>query len=218
MVAIVKPLYDISPKLTHRTAVFPGDVPFLATKHLSFDRGDHLMLSSIQTTVHAGAHADAPCHYHEQGADISNCDLSKYLGLCQVVTVESAEKNGRIYPHHISTVKISAPRVLFRTNSFPEPEIWTPDFFSLSPEIIEYLAELGVTTVGIDTPSVDPHDSKDLESHQALYHHGFAVLEGLILEAVPDGEYTLIALPLPLVGLDASPVRAVLLPPRAPII
>lgn len=215
---MVNALYDISPKLTPRTAVFPGDVPFLATKHLGFDRGDHLMLSSIQTTVHVGAHADAPCHYHEQGADISACDLNKYLGLCQVVTVENAAQNGRIYPHHIASVKISAPRVLFRTHSFTDTEHWSPDFFSLSPEMIEYLAPQGVCTVGIDTPSVDPHDSKELETHQALHRHDFAVLEGLTLSAVPDGEYTLIALPLPLVGLDASPVRAVLLPPRTPLI
>ena len=214
---MVKPLYDISPKLTHRTAVFPGDVPFLATKHLGFDQGDHLMLSSIQSTVHVGAHADAPCHYHEQGADIYACDLSKYLGLCQVVTVEKAAQNGRIYPHHIASIQITAPRLLFRTNSFADPEQWTPDFFSLSPEVIDHLATLGVTTVGIDTPSVDPHDSKELETHQALFRHGVAVLEGLVLSAVPDGEYTLIALPLPLVGLDASPVRAVLLPARTPL-
>lgn len=211
-------LYDISPKLTPRTAVFPGDVPFLATKHLSFDQGHHLTLSSIETTVHLGAHADAPCHYHEQGKDIASCDLSRYLGLCQVVTVESADQNGRIYPHHINSAKITTPRLLFRTNSFPDPEKWTPHFHSLSPEMIEYLSRQGVFTVGIDTPSVDPHDSKDLETHQALYKHQFAVLEGLTLEAVPDGEYTLIALPLPLVGLDASPVRALLLPPREPIL
>lgn len=211
-------LYDISPKLTHRTAVFPGDVPFTATKHLCFENGDHLMLSSIQATVHIGAHADAPCHYHKQGSDISQADLNKYMGLCQVVTVEKVEADGRIYPRHLNSLKITAPRVLFRTNSFSDPEFWTPDFVSLSPELIAFLAAHGVFTVGIDTPSVDPHDSKNLETHQALYLHEFAVLEGLILHSVPDGEYTLIALPLPLVGLDASPVRAILLPPRTPIV
>ncbi|NBW81674.1 hypothetical protein EBR21_07955, partial [bacterium] len=109
-------------------------------------------------------------------------------------------------------------RVLFRTNSFPDPEQWQDDFCSLSPELISDLAARGVMTVGIDTPSVDPHDSKDLESHQALLRHDVAVLEGLDLSKVPDGEYTLVALPLPLVGFEASPVRAVLLPARMAII
>jgi hypothetical protein len=43
--------------------------------------------------------------------------------------------------------------------------------------------------------------------------HDMAILEGLDLSAVPDGLYELIALPLKLVGYDASPVRAVLRSP-----
>lgn len=211
-------LYDISPKLTPRTAVFPGDVPLSAANHLSFESGDHLMLSSIQSTVHIGAHADAPCHYNPAGRDISQCDLRRYLGLCQVVTVEQGDADGRIYPHHLNGVHISAPRLLFRTNSFPDPECWTNHFLSLSPTLIEFLATKGVLMVGIDTPSVDPHDSKELETHHALFRHDISVLEGLILSSVPDDEYTLVALPLPLVGLDASPVRAILLPARSAIV
>jgi len=37
-----------------------------------------------------------------------------------------------------------------------------------------------------------------------------AILEGLVLNDVPAGKYELIALPLKLVGFDASPVRAIL--------
>lgn len=210
-------LYDISPKLTPRIAVFPGDTPLEQKTLLSFEAGHHLMLSSLSGTVHLGAHADAPCHYHPQGEDIASRDLRRYLGLCQVVSVQSGLPPGRIYPHHLSTRKISAPRVLIKTNTFNDPDTWKDEFSSLSPELIIWLAGQGVVTVGIDTPSVDPHDSKSLESHQALFKHDVAVLEGLLLERVPDGEYTLIALPLRLQGFDASPVRAVLLPARSPL-
>lgn len=210
-------LYDISPKLTPRTAVFPGDTPLSQDVLLSFKNGQHLMLSAFKGTVHLGAHADAPCHYSPDGEDISQRELRRYLGLCQVVSV-TLPKPGRILREHLSAVNFTAPRVLFRTNSFPDAEQWRDDFCSLSPELISELASHGVMTVGIDTPSVDPHDSKDLESHQALLMHDVAVLEGLDLSKVPDGEYTLVALPLPLVGFDASPVRAVLLPARMPIV
>ena len=64
--------------------------------------------------------------------------------------------------------------------------------------------------VGIDTPSIDPERDKDLLSHQAVFQNDMAVLEGIVLDSVPDGVYTLIALPLKLRGADASPVRAVL--------
>jgi arylformamidase len=62
----------------------------------------------------------------------------------------------------------------------------------------------------VDTPSVDPFDSRDLPTHHAILHHDLAILEGLDLAAVPEGVYELIALPLRLVGFDASPVRAIL--------
>jgi arylformamidase len=67
-----------------------------------------------------------------------------------------------------------------------------------------------VILVGIDTPSVDLFASKDLPAHGRFLAHGMAILEGLVLRDIPDGDYELIALPLRLEGFDASPVRAVL--------
>jgi arylformamidase len=211
-------LYDISPKLTSRTAVFPGDTPLQQKTLLSFEKNHHLMLSALESTVHLGAHADAPCHYHSDGEDIASRDLRRYLGLCQVLHVSGRAAFSRLVPEDLGAKVITAPRVLFRTDSFPNPDHWSETFNSLSPELISWLAGQGVVTVGIDTPSVDPHDSKALESHQALYQHDVAVLEGLDLSEVPEGEYTLVALPLRLEGFDASPVRAILLPPRMPLI
>jgi arylformamidase len=101
--------------------------------------------------------------------------------------------------------------VLFKTRSFPNPDRWTSDFASLSPELIEKLAGQGVRLVGIDTPSIDPAEDKALESHQAVLRNDMAILEGIVLDDVAEGEYQLVALPLRIAGADASPVRAVLL-------
>lgn len=203
-------IIDITPKISSQLAVFPGDAPFERSVAMSFTQGNHLELSRIQTTVHLGAHADAPSHYHAAGASIEQRPLAPYLGRAQVMRIAGLKPRERIYPKHL-TGEISAPRVLFATGSFANPEQWTNEFNSLSPELLEFLAAKKVKLVGIDTPSVDPEDSKALESHQILFKHDFAVLEGLVLETVPDGFYTLIALPLPIVGGDASPVRAILL-------
>ncbi len=203
--------FDITPPVSPRLAVFPGDVPYSQDVSMAFERGDHLMLSSITTTLHIGAHADAPNHYHADGAAIAERSLEPYLGPCQVLHVACAD-GARIRVEDLGATAIEAPRVLFRTDSFPDPERWRDGFNSLSPELIEHLVARGVRLVGIDTPSVDPHDSKDLPSHQALYRHDLSVLEGIVLSAVEPGLYTLIALPLRLAGADASPVRAILLP------
>ncbi len=204
-------IYDLTPKISQRLAVYPGDQAFERKVAMSFKQGNHLDLSSVTTTVHLGAHADAPSHYHAKGVSIEQRALSRYLGLAQVIRVSDLKPKERVMPQHIR-VEISAPRVLIDTGSFPDPEKWNSDFNSFSPELLTWMADQGVQLVGIDTPSVDPEDSKALESHQILYHRDMAVLEGLILKDVPGGLYTLVALPLPIEGGDASPVRAVLLP------
>src|SRR3982074_1966114 len=102
------------------------------------------------------------------------------------------------------------PRPRSRRGRTRRPEHFTTDFAALSPELVEALHGHGVRLVGIDTPSVDLFDSKDLPAHRAFLRRDMAILEGLVLKDVPEGVYELIALPLRLVGFDASPVRAVL--------
>jgi arylformamidase len=204
----VSRLIDISPPIAEGIGVWPGDVPYGRSVNLSIAEGANIDLSSITTTVHLGAHADAPNHYVADGQDIAARDLSYYYGPCQVVRVDVA-RGSRILPSHLPG-PVTAPRVLFRTGTFPDPNAFNEDFASLSAGLVEHLHEQGVRLVGLDTPSVDLFADKVLESHQALARHDMANLEGLILDHVEPGTYTLIALPLRLVGADASPVRAAL--------
>lgn len=204
-------IYDITPTISEKLAVFPGDQPFQRKAVLQFAKGDHLELSHILSTVHLGAHADAPSHYHPSGVSIEKRPLGRYMGKAQVVHVAGLKPGQRIETRHISGV-IRAPRVLVGTGSFNEPEKWNSEFNSFSPELLRSFSDQGVRLVGIDTPSVDPEQSKALESHQVLFERDMAVLEGLMLQGVPEGVYTLLALPLPIAAGDASPVRAVLLP------
>jgi arylformamidase len=201
-------LYDISPEVSERTAVFPGDEPFRRKVSLDFSKGDNLVLSSIETTLHIGAHVDAPIHYNPKGEGMAARSLEFYLGSCQVVEV-NLPRGARIRPGDVKA-RIKEPRVLFKTGSYPDPRNWNGDFVSLSAELVDWLVEKGVRLVGIDTPSIDPAEDKELESHQAVFRHGIANLEGITLKDVPEGSYTLIALPLKLKDADGSPVRAVL--------
>lgn len=207
-------LIDISPPIHGGIAVWPGDVPFRRRVTLDMARGDNLTLGDVTTTVHVGAHADAPSHYDAAGQGIHERPLSLYYGPCQVVEV-GLPRNGRVFPEHLSGA-IEAPRVLFKTGSFPNPDVFNEDFNSLSPRLVEHLAGLGVRLVGIDTPSIDLFDDAELLSHKAVARHDMAVLEGLVLSHVAPGAYHLIALPLRMVGADASPVRAALILPDQP--
>lgn len=201
-------LIDISPPIDPSIAVWPGDVGFSRSVALSTDQGDHLTLSSITTTVHLGAHTDAPNHYAAQADGIATRPLERYYGPCEVMAVEVA-RGARIAPGDLPQPPCT-PRVLFRTGTYPDPRHFNEDFAALSPELVAYLAEHDVRLVGIDTPSVDLCHDQELVSHTAIAQHDLAILEGIVLEHVSPGRYTLVALPLPLVDADASPVRAVL--------
>ncbi len=203
-------IIDISPEISHNLAVFPGDTPFSQKVLSDCQKGDGFGLSSFTTTPHLGAHTDAPNHYSASGVGISDRSLDYYYGPCQVISVD-LPRGQRIKPHHIEKVAITAQRILFRTNSFPNPYKWNDDFNSLSPELIEFLHQMRVILVGIDTPSIDLAKDKVLKTHHKVHEKNMAILEGIVLTNVSDGHYTLVALPLKMKGLDASPVRAVLI-------
>lgn len=201
-------LFDITPPITTGLAVWPGDTPPTREVLLEITKGASVTLSTLRATVHLGAHADGPNHYGAGAPAIDERALDYYLGPCQVIRV-GVGRGTRILPADVKA-KVTQPRVLFATGTYPDSQKWNEDFAALSPELVDWLAGQGVRTVGIDTPSVDLFSSKDLPSHNAILWHDMAILEGLVLAEVPEGVFELIALPLRLVGFDASPVRAVL--------
>jgi arylformamidase len=201
-------IYDISPPISERLAVWPGDTRPRREVLCDMRRGDNITLSSLHATVHLGAHADAPSHYARDAATIDEQNLELYIGPCQVIQV--AASRHRLVTPDMLTVPVRSERILIATGTFPNPEHFNEDFAALSAELVEYLHRQGVRLIGIDTPSVDLFESKDLPAHQACLHCNVAILEGLVLRDVTEGHYDLIALPLKLVGFDASPVRAIL--------
>ncbi|TWT41723.1 Kynurenine formamidase [Phycisphaerae bacterium RAS1] len=201
-------LYDLTPPVSESLRVWPGDTPVSREVLLDMRQGANITLSTLRATVHLGAHADAPNHYGTHAPAIHERPLDLYLGPCQVMRV-AVGRGQRITPAML-TGPIVAPRILFHTGTFPDPTNWNGDFAALSPELVDRAHERGVRLIGLDTPSVDLIDSKDLPAHKRILACDMAILEGVVLKAVPDGVYELIALPLPLVGFDASPVRAIL--------
>jgi arylformamidase len=203
-------LIDITPLVSERIAVWPGDTPYRYTPNTRIAEGANIDLGEINGTVHLGAHADSTSHYHAEGLGIEARELDLYYGPCEVIAVE-VERGARISPADVPHDP-SCERVLFKTGTYPDAEVFNEDFAAFSPELLNWLADRGVRLVGIDTPSADLFLSKGLEAHQILFRRDLAILEGLDLAHVEPGPYTLIALPLKLEGADASPVRAALIP------
>ncbi|UYV12286.1 MAG: cyclase family protein [Phycisphaera sp.] len=212
-------LVDISPPLSPATAVFPGDTALSRTVLMDTARGDHLTLSTLTSTVHVGSHADAESHYKPGGRPIDQHPIELYLGPCVVAPVR-AEPGKRFGVDAIDEKWLEAVagltdhgqpgRLLLATGTGGNPKIFPSDLSAPEPGCIDALVARGVRLLGVDTPSVDLADAKELVGHAACARGGVSIIEGLVLDDVEPGIWELIALPLRLVGFDASPVRAVL--------
>ena len=200
-------IWDISPPVDEHAAVFPGDTAYSQRLHFSIAPGCPVNVNSITLSPHTGAHADAPLHYAHSAASAGELDLTPYLGLCRVIHCFNC--GPLVLPAHIAHAISKLPaRVLLRT-SLKASQSWA-SFTAIAEETLALLATKNIALIGIDTPSVDPATSADLPSHHQLLAHGLRVLENLVLDEVPEGDYELIALPLKLMRADASPVRAIL--------
>lgn len=204
-------LIDITPAITPGLSVWPGDTPVSREVLCDIERGATVTLSTLRATVHLGAHADGPNHYGAGAPGIGERALRHYVGRVHVLDAPVARGTRVGLADIVGGVEqVRGQRVLIRTGTFPNPQAWNEDFAGLEPELIDALAAKGVITIGIDTPSVDVQASKDLRAHKTILRHDIAILEGVVLAGVTPGEYELMALPLKLMGFDASPVRAVL--------
>jgi arylformamidase len=129
-----------------------------------------------------------------------------------VIRVQAAPRT-RVTIDMLGDAPIDAPRILIDTGTFTTIEHFNENFAALDPDLVDYLAAHGVITVGLDSPSVDIIDSTSLPAHGRCLEAGMAILETLKLAGVTPGRYELLAQPLKLIGVDGSPVRAVLRTP-----
>ena len=202
-------LWDISPPVDEHAPVFPGDAAYAQRRNFQWGDRCPVNVATVTLSPHVGAHADAPLHYDPQGETVGMLDLNPFLGHCRVI---HAIRDGGLvtWEDLVHACGQLPPRVLVRTYQRQPQAQFDMDLPAFAAETIERLADLGVQLVGIDSASIDPADSKQLPSHQAVRRRGLRVLENLCLDDVPEGDYELIALPLRWMQADASPVRAVL--------
>lgn len=203
-------LYDISRTISPTLAVWPGDKPFSFEHVLRQAEGAAVNLTTLTLSPHTGSHADAPYHVAEDGAHPADLPLANYIGPAHVVTI--TRRSGGIIPVDLDGHDLSRlERLLIHTWVSDLPDgAWPEDFPYPTVELVDWLAAQGVKLLGLDSPSVDAFDSRDLPGHHRLRAHGIAHLETLYLAGVPDGVYELIAFPLKIAGVCGSPVRAVL--------
>ena len=181
----MKRIWDITRVLAPGMPVWPGDRPFERGWTARLEDGAPCNVGHFSMSAHAGTHIDAPFHFAGTGATSERVPLQACIGPCVVLPLSRlAEARGE-------------ERVLVRSGGG-------------APTAAQVAALPELRLLGTDGWSVDPVGSATLDVHHALWHRGVVILEGLDFDAVSDGRYELVALPLRLAGMDGAPARAVL--------
>jgi arylformamidase len=203
-------IYDITATIGGNLPVYhEGERPEI-TQTMYLEKGDMCNFSRFSATMHTGTHADVPLHFIDGGAACDNVSLMYFYGTAKVFRLAVTS---HVSAKDLQTLDIRAGDIVLldlgQSALMRRPEM-DKDYLALTPDAASYLADKGIKTVGIDYLSVDPADTEDFAVHKILLGNGVAIVEGLVLEGVPEGEYILSALPLKFENGNGSPVRAVL--------
>jgi arylformamidase len=203
--------WDVTMPLRAGMPVFPGDPPFESDRVHDIDRGDPYNLSRLTLGTHTGTHVDPPLHFVAGGTPADRLDLGVLNGRCRVVRIPDARTS--IGSAEIAAIPGPVERVLFRTSNsgrWARELAFFPDYVGLDAGAAGALLDRKIRLVGIDAPSVERDPSRRYPVHHALLGAGVLVLESLLLDAVPEGEYELRCLPMKIQDGDGAPCRAVL--------
>lgn len=199
---------DISQPLDSKIAHWEGDQPFQYSLSFTKQETGSVNIGHIATSTHNGTHVDAPFHFDDDGKRIIDMEIDRFIGDCCVInqseepyiTADSLE----------SCIPDETPRVLIKTRVPNDRMRFQSEIPFITPEAAALLHSKGVKLIGVDVPSVDDRTSKSLQGHHALHQFDIYILENLMLDHIETGHYEMIALPLPLIEADGSPVRAVI--------
>lgn len=205
---------DISQPLTNDMAHWPGDEPFVYSPTLTKEQSGSVNIGQMAASLHTGTHVDAPFHYDSNGKTIDQLDLERYIGTARVIDVSQTNTISLATLEDLSW-EDCPKRLLLYTSLSNNPKRFPENYPVLDTDVAPFLREKGVRLLGIDVPSVDTVESKELPIHHALYNNDINILENIMLDHVQPGDYELIALPLAIQGADGSPVRAVIRPIHA---
>ena len=188
-------IYDISQEV-FSCAVYPGDPRPEKQTVYSTGAGDLYNLTSFAMCAHNGTHIDAPFHFLHNGKTVDQMDLRVFLGDCYVAR------------HEGDVTAADAEAVLNKAGG--AERILIAGKATVTAEAAEVFAAGGIKLLGNEGQSVGPEDAP-MPVHLILLRAGIALLEGIVLQEVPEGHYFLSAAPLNLGGVEGAPCRACLI-------
>jgi arylformamidase len=209
-------IFDVSRALANDLAPWPGDTPFHFELKWNMAEDATVNVGAVKMGVHNGTHADAPFHFSPGASTIDQMALEIYLGDAVVLDLTRLFETDPARQITIADLQSCAdsleraPRLLLKTGVWKDSKVFPDSIPVIARDVPEWLRARRLKLIGLDLPSVDPIEAKQLVNHHALATAGIAIVESLDLSGVEAGTYHFSALPLRIRGGDAGPVRAIL--------
>jgi len=207
-------IYDISLPISPDLPLWPGDPPIELAQVESMDAGAHANVSRLSASVHIGTHVDAPHHFLNDDRTVESLPLDILTGAAHVLRIGYDVDVVTAAVLEKARISAACERLLLRTRNSTlwargETKFFT-GFVGISADGAEWLVQRSVRLIGVDYLSVAPY-KQSVPTHQILLETGIVIVEGLNLNGIAPGNYTLYCLPLKLVGSDGAPARAILI-------
>ena len=207
---------DISLAVQAGLPTWPTSEGFRFRQAMTLAAGDPANVTVVEMDVHTGTHVEAPLHFLPDGAGLDSVPLERFVGPAVVVEIDGDD----VTAHALDAAAVpdDTVRLLIKTrNSARWAAGWgefDPVYVALTADAATWVVGRGIELVGLDHLAIQRYQD-DPETHRILMRAGVTILEGLNLADVAPGEYTLVAAPIRLGGVEAAPARALLLD-RAP--
>ena len=193
-------IYDISVEISQDMEVYSDAEKVSINEIYQLEQGDPCNLTRISLTGHSGSHVDLPLHFIKNSAACDTIPLGCFYGISRLVHLPPGP--GDISPDELLPLDIKEGEILLLgTNKR-----------LFQPTAAAFLAEKQIKTLGVDSISID--ESPGWPVHKILLGRGIPIIEGLLLEGIPQGTYEISALPLKIKNGNGSPVRAILVDRR----
>lgn len=190
-------IIDISRDIL-KTPVYPGDPETYIDNAKRIRSGDSCNLNAIYTCLHTATHVDAPLHFIDGAESIDEMPLDLFIGECLVVEAPPGPVTGAFADDNFPYK--GCHRLLIKGNGNAH----------LMESSAYFIADSDIKLVGTDASTIGSSGKNDV-IHKALLGRGIPIIEGLDLTDVEPGKYFLVAQPLKISGVEAAPLRAVLI-------
>lgn len=208
---------DVTKTLQQGMVHWPGQDPPTFKRVASIDKGDLANATQLNFNAHTGTHMDAPLHFVDKAADISEMPIEAMTGrakLFEICTGKNITKADILEAEKRVGEITKGDKILFKTHLSRKEWIldkFIEDYPALEADASQYLADKKIILTGIDYLSIAPFNNL-VQVHQILLSNNIWVIEGLDLSKVNEGNYEIIAMPLKIKGSDGSPARVLLKP------